>query len=116
MDINKYKNMTLRLLELLKQNNIKAPPGFKIDGAAGTGLKEDKTAGVLDINNMSAAQSQNGDEGNKENMEGDLGLNDEELLAAKERLEDQVVQLNIELKEKNEKLLELLDEIEDVKI
>ena len=31
MDINRYKNMTLRLLEILKQNGIKQPAGFKID-------------------------------------------------------------------------------------
>lgn len=118
MDINKYKNMTLRLLELMKQSGVKAPAGFKIDAAAGTGLKEDKTAAAFDINNMSAAVSQNGDD-NKENGgggEGDLGFNDAELLEAKDRLEEQVVRMNLELREKNEKLLELLDEIEEVRI
>lgn len=55
MDINKYKNMTLRLLEVLKQNGIKQPAGFKIDQGAGTGLKEEKgPIGGFDINNMSA--------------------------------------------------------------
>lgn len=75
MDINRYKNMTLRLLEVLKQNGIKQPAGFKIDQGAGTGLKEEKNPlGNFDINNMSAAQSENGDL--KGDGEGDLGLND----------------------------------------
>ncbi len=42
MDIKKYKNMSLRLLDIMKQNGIKQPAGFKIDQNAGTGLKEDK--------------------------------------------------------------------------
>ncbi len=68
--------MTLRLLEILKLNGIKQPAGFKIDGQAGSGLKEEKgTLGGFDINNMSANVSQNG-ETNKEGGEGDLGLND----------------------------------------
>jgi hypothetical protein len=45
IDINKYKNMTLRLLDVLKQNGIKQPAGFKIDNNAGTGLKEEKGGG-----------------------------------------------------------------------
>ena len=55
----------------------------------------------------------------KENLEmnGDLGgLQDQELLEAKERLEDQVVKLNLEVREKNERLLELLEELEDMRI
>lgn len=62
MDINKYKNMTLRLLEVLKLNGIKQPAGFKIDQGAGTGLKEEKNPlGGFDINNMSAHGSEHGD-------------------------------------------------------
>lgn len=74
MDIKKYKNMTLRLLEVLKQNGIKQPGGFNIEGAAGTGLKEEKGPGAFDINNMSAQASENGEAGG--DGEGDLGLND----------------------------------------
>ena len=114
MDINKYKNMTLRLLDVLKQNGIKSPAGIKVEvSTVGAGLKEEKTAGAFDINNMSAANSQAGDN-EKEN--GDLGFNDQELLEAKERLEEQVVKLNMEVKDKNEKILELLDEMEEIKI
>ena len=77
MDINKYKNMTLRLLDILKQNGIKQPAGIKIDQGAGTGLKEEKNPlGGFDINNMSAQVSQNGDPSGNNGGEGDLGLND----------------------------------------
>lgn len=64
---------------------------------------------------MSAQLSQNGENMN-DGGEGDLGLNDQELLEEKAKLEEQVVKLNMELKDKNEKLLELLDEIEEIKI
>jgi hypothetical protein len=37
-------------------------------------------------------------------------------LEAKDRLEDQLVKLNMELKDKNERLLELLEEQEDLRI
>lgn len=78
MDINKYKNMSLKLLEILKQNGIKQPTWFKIDQAAGSGLKEEKNLlGGFDINNMSAAQSVVGD--GKDvggDGDGDLGLDE----------------------------------------
>ena len=63
---------------------------------------------------MSAAQSVNGDD--MSNKDGDLGLNDQELLEEKNRLEESVVKLNLELKDKNEKMLELLEEMEEIKI
>lgn len=65
---------------------------------------------------MSAAGSVAGDDVGKDGGDGDLDLNDQELLEEKNRLEDNVVKLNLELKEKNEKMLELLDEIEEIKI
>jgi hypothetical protein len=45
-----------------------------------------------------------------------MGLGSSELLEEKERLEEIVSNLNLELMRKNEKLLELLDEIEEIKI
>jgi len=42
MEISKYKNMTLRCLEVLKKNGITAPTGVKVDAAAGTGIREEK--------------------------------------------------------------------------
>jgi hypothetical protein len=53
MEIKKYKNMSLRLLEILKNNGIKAPTGIKVDQNAGTGLTEDKGLGIYDITKLS---------------------------------------------------------------
>lgn len=52
MDINKYKNMTLRLLDELKKHGIKSPAGIKVDMTAGTGLKEkEQNADILSVSN-----------------------------------------------------------------
>jgi hypothetical protein len=84
---------------------------------AGEGIREDKGDRIFDINEMSEA----GKSGNplNEDLMGienadpneDLGgYQAQDLLEAKERLEDQLIKLNLELKEKNERLLELLEE------
>lgn len=79
--------MTLRLLEILKANGIKQPAGYKIDANAGSGLKEEKMAGGFDINNMSAAQSQIGDENLGEDGQ-ENGYSNELLVEEKNKLED----------------------------
>lgn len=127
MEIKKYKNMALRLLEILKQNGIKQPAGFKIEQTAGTGFKEDRGENAIyDINEMSqrgGSQLGGTEFDNKENNTGEefsggrgTAQENAELNEAKERLEDQVVRMNLELREKNERLLELLEEMEDVRI
>ena len=126
MEVKKYKNMALRLLELLKANGITAPSGFKIDQSAGTGIKEDKGENdIFDVNNESASAKmmQNGLSNadlmfDKENVDDNngLGFSDQELMEAKERLEEQVVRMNMEMREKNERMLELLEDIEDLKV
>ena len=40
----------------------------------------------------------------------------EQLINEKHRLEDQIVKLNIDMKNKNEKILELIENIEDLKV
>ena len=55
-------------------------------------------------------------------MGADGGLKDsgaatpEQLINEKHRLEDVIVKLNIDLKNKNEKILELIEQIEDLKV
>jgi hypothetical protein len=49
------------------------------------------------------------------NIEGG-GIETQELMDIKERLEESVVKLNLELREKNEKLLELLEDLEEMKV
>lgn len=124
--------MTLRLLLILKQNGIAQPAGFKVDQNPVSGLKEDKGENaIFDINEMSENGEMNGDlnfDEDKENMdegvcgaatgEQKVSLSElyKEQLMQNERLEEQVVKLNMEVREKNEKLLELLEELEEVRI
>lgn len=130
MDIKKYKNMSLRLLEILKKNGIAAPTGFKVEeGGAVTGLKDDdKNKDIFDINALSQGGGSQADPNeqqqfleDKENMMMDgfnegVGYTSKELWEMKDRLEEQMVKMNIELKEKNERLLEQLEEMEDLRI
>jgi chromosome segregation ATPase len=89
-----------------------------------TGLREDKdaandaegTTGAMDhLDGLSVGTSHI-------SMGGEVGLNDsgiateQQLIAEKHRLEDQIVKLNIDVKDKNEKILDLLEQIEDLKI
>ena len=88
MEIKKYKNMALRLLELVKQLDPKAAAGFKIDADAGTGLREDQDAGaVFDVNEMSQRGSQP-DASASEDGGDAAGGQDPDWLEQKERLED----------------------------
>lgn len=124
IEIRKYKNMSLRLLAILKTNRIAAPSGFKIDDIAGTGFALDRGENrIYDIANVSEhSKMANEDKENEDMMNdlggqgGDVGEANAELLEQKERLEENVVRLSMELREKNERLLELLEELEDVRI
>lgn len=69
MEIKKYKNMSLRLLEILKQNGIKQPAGAKVDQIAGTGLREERGEdAIYDINELSQRGSQLGMDENSEGL------------------------------------------------
>ena len=46
----------------------------------------------------------------------DEGKNNELLIEEKNKLEEEIINISNELKDKNEKILELLDEIEELKI
>lgn len=128
IEIKKYKNMCLRLLEILKKNGIAVPAGFKVEeGGAVTGLKDDdKNKDIFDINAMSQGGGSQADpnefQDDKENMDGlneggaGSGQTAKELLEMKDRMEEQMVKMTIELKEKNERLIEQLEEMEDLRI
>lgn len=116
MEIKNYKNMVLKLMEVLKKNNIRGP-GIKVDSEPVSGLREDrKDEQIFDINRMDGASVADDKENADLNLGDEGGLQVQELLEIKERLEESVVKLNMELREKNEKLLELLEEIEETKI
>lgn len=65
---------------------------------------------------MAKEDEENADLLQEEGGAGEDGENSAKLREDKERLEETVVRLNMELREKNERLLELLEELEDVRI
>lgn len=115
IEINKYKNISLRLVEELKKSGVKAPGYAKNLNVQETGLREkegkDKTA-MDHLDTQSEAQSQMSLGGDFD--EGDA--TEAQLIKEKRRLEETVARLNIDLKDKNEKILELLEAVEDLKI
>ena len=126
IEINKYKNISMRLMEEMKRNNLKVP---KYAGSANlanreTGLREEAdekpAMGTGGAQDHLDAQSEAGS-GTFE-MGADGALNDsgvaspEQLINEKHRLEDVIVKLNIDMKNKNEKILELIENIEDLKV
>ena len=114
MDINKYKNMTLKLMEELKKHGIKQPLGIKVDMNIATGMKEkEHNADILSVSNADEARSQLG---NVTNAFDEGGKGNEALLEDRNRLEEEVTMLNQDLASKNDKILELLDELEEMKI
>ncbi len=117
MEIKSYKNQALLLLQILKKNGIQQPAGLRLDAEAGTGLRKDDRADIFDINKMDGGSAIGQEEKENEdlNIEGG-GIETQELMEIKERLEESVVKLNLELREKNEKLLELLEDLEEMKV
>lgn len=117
IEINKYKNVSLRLMEEMKRNGIKAP-GYaskaKLETKE-TGLRDEegKEGQAMDhLETMSNAQSHM-------SLGGDFNegeATEVQLIKEKHRLEEHCARLNMEVKDKNEKILELLEHIEDLKI
>lgn len=100
METKKYKNMSLRLLEIMKQAGIKPPAGFKIDQSAGTGLKDIKEENMIfDINDLDNRSNGGGQGEGADNKENTMRLNadlvgEQELIEANERYANQIVNLN----------------------
>lgn len=83
--------MTLRLLDELKKHGIKSPAGIKVDMTAGTGLKEkEQNADILSVSNAEGPQSQIG--GNTNTF--DEGKGNEALMEDRNRLEEEITELN----------------------
>lgn len=112
MEIKKYKNISLRIVKDFQKTGNKVPSyvsGLVKESAAGglgEGLKKEKSDAGFDGDSMFEVQSE---------------LPQDEEIPEKfqqkiEKLEDQIVKLNVSLKDKNEKILELLNELEEVKI
>ena len=120
IEINQYKNISLRLVQMLKSNGIKAP-GFSEKAALD--LKETGVRIIKEERELGGAtdhleQFSVGDSNLSMGGEGlDDGVaNEQQLLNEKSRLEDQIVKMNMKLNDKNEKILELLEMMEDLKV
>ena len=125
IEVNKYKNISLRLMDEIKRHGLKAP-GYAAKANLSepeTGLREEAeqkpglgTGGALDHLEVESAGVSHMDVGGDGMSVASGEATPDQLLAEKHRLEDVVVKLNIEAKDKNEKILELLENIEDLKI
>ncbi len=105
-------------MEEIKRNGIK-PPGYALKAGLDqpeTGLRDDgaaKQKGAFDhLDTQSEAQSQMSLGGDFN--EGEATADD--LINEKRRLEEVIGRLNIDIKDKNEKIIDLLEQIEDLKI
>ena len=127
IEINKYKAIAQRLMGEMKRNNLKVPTfrGANVSERE-SGLREEAeeghAVGTGGAQDHLEAASEAGSAAMEFGAGGEGGMNDsgaataEQLINEKHRLEDVVVKLNIDLKNKNEKILELIENIEDLKV
>ena len=124
IEIAKYKNISLKIIKDYQKNAIKIP------GYAGNIAKEMdeqvKTGKKVPIGSKAEKVAKdNGSEDFEGSMFGDsqsdaVSMMDEEIPEKVQnkldKLEEHTTKLNLDLKEKNEKIIELMGELEDVKI
>ena len=118
MDINKYKNISLRLMEEIKKNGGKAP---KYANPAALAKKEDglrEAEGGVDEGAFAHLEQQSNASFDPEGsaMGDSMNADADQLLEDRARMQDQICKLNIDLKDKNNKIIDLLEVIEDIKI
>ena len=121
MEINNFKNVSLRLVQQLKTNGLKVPSfaqsatlevketGVRIEA------EEKENGGAIDHLEMVSVGESNLTMGG-EGLEDSGIATDQQLINEKHRLEQKIVEMNKEMNEKNQKIMELLDLIEDLKI
>lgn len=120
MEIKKYKNLSLKIIKEIKKLGGKVPnyaatlekeannPGAS---AVAAGLKIEKATD--DGENFDGESMFGG--ASESNLDGEADI-PEKVQAKLDKYEEQIVKLNFDLKDKNSKLLELLTELEDIKI
>ena len=115
MEINKFKNISLRLMEEIKRSGGKTPAYAKGLDVPETGIREEtgKERTALDHLDTQSQATSNMSLG-RDFDEGDA--TEAQLIQEKGRLEQAVARLNKELKDKNNSILDLLETIEDLKI
>ena len=121
MEINNFKNVSLRLVQQLKNNGLKVP-SFAANAALEvkeTGVRIEaegkENGGAIDHLEMVSVGDSNLSMGG-EGLEDSGIATDQQLITEKHRLEQKIVDMNNEMNEKNQKIMELLDLIEDLKI
>ena len=110
-------------MEEIKRSGLKAP-GYAAKANLSepeTGLREEaeKKTGTgaldhLEVSSAGVSHMDFGGDGTGSVAGGEASP--EQLIAETDRLRDQIAQLGVEAKDKNEKILELLENIEDLKI
>ena len=124
IEINKYKNISLRLMEEIKRNGLKAP-GYAAKANLSepeTGLREevekkgDDVSGALGHLDAESAGASHLDVAGDGMSVATGDATGEQLIAEKQRLEEVIVNMKLEAKDKNDKILDLLESIEDLKI
>ena len=116
IEVKKYKNISLKCIKEMQRLGGKTP------GYATTIIKEFESGtgveGVKQMKGSDMSQSNNDFEG-ESMFEEQSEMPDEvpeKIMQKLEKQEDQIVKINMELKVKNEKILELLSELEEIKI
>ena len=124
IEIKKYKNISIKIMKELKKQG-KPLPGYtnglakEMEGPPqDVGLKQEKTSKKGNEDDFEADSMFGGLDIEIDNAEGE---EEEEKIPEKvqqriDKLEDDICKLNLDLKDKNEKILELLSESEEIKI
>eukprot|EP00352_Strombidinopsis_acuminata_P001708 CAMPEP_0176397428 /NCGR_PEP_ID=MMETSP0126-20121128/45118_1 /TAXON_ID=141414 ORGANISM="Strombidinopsis acuminatum, Strain SPMC142" /NCGR_SAMPLE_ID=MMETSP0126 /ASSEMBLY_ACC=CAM_ASM_000229 /LENGTH=148 /DNA_ID=CAMNT_0017771735 /DNA_START=210 /DNA_END=656 /DNA_ORIENTATION=+ len=107
IEVNKYKNMSLRLMEELKRNGIKSGGGKTLNKLESreTGLREEKEAKEFGAQDHLDAMSEGG---RSMDFGGSIAASDADPTQEIERLKDQIVRNNMDLKDN--------ETIEDIKV
>ena len=118
IEIKKYKNISIKIVKEFEKQGKKVP-GFA------AGIAKEAEGPPKDVG-LKQEKSKQGDEENFENdsmfnLEIDNAQEEEKELPEEvaqriDKLEDTIVKLNLDLKDKNEKILELLADSEEIKI
>jgi hypothetical protein len=110
MEIRKYKNISLKIIKDFQATGQKVP-GYanklvQEENAGMDGLKVEKSSNADNLDGESMFEEQS-------EIEEEIP---EKVQAKLDKLDDLNSKLNIDLKDKNEKILELLSELEEIKI
>lgn len=117
IEVKKYKNMSLKIVEDFKKLKLKAPKYASALEKENEDENRMQLGEGLEMQRSAKSKDDFDDESMFEDASEAAAIDIPVEVADKiEKLEDQVTRLNQDLKDKNEKLIELLSELEDVKV